>query len=192
MIAIILSAVLSAAATEPSGAAVQQQSGSEPDCWVDTEAMLNMAPEEFDQGAQGWRALATKMGCDAQTANLIAEYRGRHWGQLKQHELHISYWHEGQARAMAGESQGAIPLLLAGINPSSDFGFSDYALATVAFLHHDLDGLKAARARLAVLPRPSWLPIEEKWPQNLDVVDGLLACFEKPYREAYSGPCRPR
>jgi hypothetical protein len=28
------------------------------------------------------------------------------------------------------------------------------------------------------------------WPPNLDVLDRLLTCFDRPYREAY-GDCRP-
>lgn len=186
----ILVAASSAIALAPSGALGQQQPASAPNCVVDTQAMLGLSFAEFDQGSAGWRALAVKPGCDAQTANLIAQYRTRHWGELQQHELHILYWHEGQVRAAAGQSQAAIPLLLTGVNPVSDLGFSDYALATVAFLHNDRAGLQSARDRLAALARPSFWPAERAWPPNLDVVDGLLTCFGKTYREAYS-ECRP-
>ncbi|MEM1246425.1 MAG: hypothetical protein AAGK22_08635 [Acidobacteriota bacterium] len=31
---------------------------------------------------------------------------------------------------------------------------------------------------------------EMQWPPNLDVVDGLLRCFDRPYAEAYGASCR--
>jgi hypothetical protein len=30
------------------------------------------------------------------------------------------------------------------------------------------------------------------WPPNLDVVDGLSACFNLPYAEAYGAACRTK
>jgi hypothetical protein len=32
--------------------------------------------------------------------------------------------------------------------------------------------------------------MELKWPMNLDVLDGLIACFDRPYSEAYDAKCR--
>jgi hypothetical protein len=29
-----------------------------------------------------------------------------------------------------------------------------------------------------------------RWPPNLDVVEGLVHCFNKPYRVAYGSECR--
>ncbi len=102
---------------------------------------------------------------------------------------------------MAGQTDTAIRLLMAGVNPDAQGDFEDYALGTIAFLHHDLAALKAARARLAVQPAPANFQqiradfklkyhIDVRWPENLDVLDGLISCFDKPYIEAYS--CRPK
>ena len=74
-------------------------------------------------------------------------------------------------------------------------------MGTVAFLNGDRAGLEAARARLAATPEPdNWAEVtasfrekynvQIKWPMNLDVLDGLIACFGKSYDEAY-GDCRP-
>ena len=123
-------------------------------------------------------------------------------GSLKENELEINYWHEGQLRAMAGQNDDAVRLLMAGVGPDSGADFEDYALGTVAFLQHDLGALKSARARLASQPEPpEWPKVREDikkrnlgegtWPPNLDVLDGLIGCFGKPYEEAYSSEgCR--
>jgi hypothetical protein len=74
--------------------------------------------------------------------------------------------------------------------------------ATIAFLRGDRPALLAARTALAALPRPADFaprdvqgrPVAMNWPPNLNVVDGLLACFGRPYAEAYGGcaaPVRP-
>ena len=61
------------------------------------------------------------------------------------------------------------------------------------------DALKEARDRLANSPMPpgfdtldrSQVSVPPSLPQNLDVVDGLIACFGQPYQEAYgSAHCR--
>lgn len=179
-------------------------SASQPTCNVDRTAMLRLSPDDFDQNwTKGWRPLASKPQCRVAAADLIGEYRKANWGKLQPHELHINYWHEGQLRAAAGQTDAAIPLLLAGVGPDSINGaFVHYAMATVAFLQRDLPALEAARARLAALPVPQWYEEETKkgstaapimkWPLNLDVVDGLIKCFSKPYSEAYGGAdCRP-
>ncbi len=172
------------------------------ECDVDRPAMMQLSHHDFDQNfAKGWRLLASKPECRIAAADLIREYRKANWSKLKPHELHINYWHEGQLRAAANQTEAAIPLLLAGVGTDTIGGFEHYAMATVAFLQRDLPGLEAARARLAAIPvPPRWYeehakdaptaPIM-KWPPNLDVVDGLIKCFTKPYSEAYGPECRP-
>src|SRR4051794_34591534 len=113
-------------------------------CTVDTAAILKLSPYEFDQTNKGFRSLPS--GCDLATADLIAAYRRANWGKLTNNDVAISYWHEGQSRAFAGQTQLAIPLLLAGVNPGAtglgagtdrltkSIGTvnAEYALATVA------------------------------------------------------------
>jgi hypothetical protein len=158
-------------------------------CQVDTEAILRLSPSEFDQDPTGgWRTLTATPGCEVVIADLLAEYRRRNWGIFKEYELHLNYWHEGQVRAFAGQYDEAVPLLLAGVDPHAIGGFSEYALATVAFLQNNRQALKAARDRLAAVPRPEFVP-DGEWPPNLKIVDSLIACFGRPYSEAYSGHC---
>jgi hypothetical protein len=172
-------------------------------CSIDVAAVLKLSPHEFDQGPHGFRALASKPGCDAETADLIALYRRTNWAKLDQGQVAISYWHEGQSRAFAGQRDQAIPLLLAGVNPGVSGvnaevdaesalysnAFAQYALATVAFLQNDLPALKRARERLAAIPMPASyakLDSPSPWPMNLKFVDGFIACFGKTYRQAYA------
>ena len=188
----IVAAVLAASVAQASPA----------DCAVDTAAMLKLDPAQFDQDmAGGGRPLADREGCEVAAADLLAAYRDAHRGTLNAAQLHLSYWHEGQLRASAGQSDRAIPLLMAGVDADDQIGFYEYALGTVAFLRGDLASLRAERDRLAAMPKPSWFAkaaadakakhgFEPKWPLNLDVLDGLIACFGQPYKVAYG--CRPK
>lgn len=167
-------------------------------CTYDRAAMLAQPTRDFDQTPSGWRKVAKTSGCEAQAADLIKAYRRANWAAHKPAEIHTSYWHEGQMRAAAGQDQAAIPLLMAGVNPYPLHGNEIYAQGTIAFLNRDRRSLEDARARLAALPVPAdWSEMQAAaathratltWPPNLDVLDGLLNCFDQPYREAY-GSC---
>lgn len=174
-------------------------------CEHDRQALFAMPADEFDsRQIVGWRSLANRPECLATAADLLRDYREARRASLDINQLHLNYWHEGQLRAGLGQTESAIHLMMAGVNPgvTSD-GFADYALASIAFLNRDLEGLKAARDRLAATPptadwEKSAAEFRERfgreitWPMNLNVVDGLIACFDKPYFEAYgSATCRP-
>lgn len=170
-------------------------------CPHDRTALLALSPADFDQDLEGgWRPLGEKPECAAVAAELLAAYRKAHWGELSPGELHINYWHEGQLRAGLGQTEAATRLMMAGVNPEmSRSGFSDYALGTIAFLHQNRPGLMAARERLAALPKPDGFDqaaerykatygFDLEWPVNLKILDGFIACFDRPYDEAY-GSC---
>lgn len=172
-------------------------------CAHDRAALLALPPATFDQDMDGgWRPLGENPQCAAIAADLLRDYRKAHWGELKPNELHINYWHEGQLRAGLGQTEDAVRLMMAGVNPDSpSTGFSDYALGSIAFLLQDRPGLLAAREKLAATPKPEGFEkaaerfkaaygAEVQWPMNLDVLDGFIACFGRPYNEAY-GDCRP-
>jgi major membrane immunogen (membrane-anchored lipoprotein) len=178
-------------------------------CVPDADKMMSLKYAAFDQDPSGgWRSLATQTGCDGAIADLIARYRkskGKEPGQAD-----TLAWHEAQARAMAGETDRAIKLFQ---QPPQDappetspYGVADglYRTATIAFLQNDKPALEAARTKLAAVPEPADFAelkasIRKKmpgaappaWPMNLDVVDGLIACFGKPYKQAYDADCRP-
>lgn len=168
-------------------------------CAIDQARYLSMPFEAFDQDlSAGWRGL-DRDKCAAGVADPLAAYRRQH-RPLTDRERSILSWHEGQIRAMAGDRLRAIPLMMGGVqDDGGEIDFADYALGTIAFLQRDYQGLQAARARLAAFPRPDGfkdtvtvmqagqpLSVKVKWPPNLDVLDRLIRCYDKPYREAYS------
>jgi len=180
-------------------------------CGYDKNAMLSLGEDAFDQdlsnGGGGWRKVGNTPGCELAAADLIAAYRAEHPASNS-----ILAWHEGQMRASAGQSERAIPLLRAARkDPAKDpAGWNAYVDATLAFLEHDKTALLQARQRLAAVPYPSdsGMPplvngtiefqaeggrpaMKMRWPPNIDVVDGLVACFDKPYATAYEMSCRP-
>lgn len=170
-----------------------------PACRGADAAMLVLPLEEFDQSEQGWRSLDDG-GCEATAAEAIARYRELNAAALEGRDRTL-LWHEGQLRAAAGQIEAAIPLLLARRDEESEADQA-YVDATVAFLRQDRAALLAARDRLAALPEPDGFAAAVErfrqnypdyppptWPTNLNVVDGLIACFGRPYGEAYG--CRP-
>jgi len=167
-------------------------------CQQVDDVMLNMTLEDFDVGDGGWRSLDT-VGCESVAADGIARYRERHTSALSQGGLML--WHEAQLRAAAGQTGQAIELMLQ-VRQADGPEFDPYTDATIAFLRRDRTALTAARQALVALPEPAAFrraadrfassypdlpPLT--WPLNLDVVDGLIVCFDRPYREAYV--CRP-
>lgn len=164
-------------------------------CTIDRIAALSLEEAAFDQGGDGWRSLA-RPGCFLAAADLIAAYRAEHPGHGA-----MLYFHEAQMRAAGGDYAAAAPLFDAARSGENewrvDTGWNDYVAASVAFVRRDLATLTQHRERLASLPPPPLQPevadaaraepIPEGWPFNLDVVDRLIACFDKTYAEAMSG-----
>ena len=173
--------------------------------------MLSLNEAAFDQdlsnGGGGWRRIDNIPGCQLAAADLIAAYRAKHPSSGS-----LLAWHEGQVRATAGQYARAIPLLHSAMkDPEQDrAGWNHYVSATVAFLQGDRPGLLRAREQLAAVPypadsgmpplkdgymevsvQPGQPPMKVRWPPNIDVVDGLVACFGKPYNEACGMSCRP-
>jgi hypothetical protein len=177
-------------------------------CKYDEDALLALDENAFDQDLSGgWRAIANIPGCELAVADLLAAYRAKHSNAGS-----LLAWHEGQMRASAGQYEQAIPLLEAARKPveQDPVGWNYYVDATLAFLRQDNPALLAAQERLAAvaypegtgmaplkdgyfeLPTPPGQPtMKMRWPPNIEVVDGLVACFGKPYAEAYGTSCRP-
>jgi len=176
-------------------AAALQAAAPAPDpCPVDERAMLALPLDAFDQDmAGGWRALSQRPGCAARAADLIRAYR-----EAAQRRMAILYWHEAQLRAEAGETDAAVRLMGQARHPTEEDGWNAYVDASIAFLRGDRDRLVAARDRLAALPMPEGFRearfpagFAMRWPLNLDVIEGFIRCFGRPYREAYGSPeCR--
>jgi hypothetical protein len=159
-------------------------------CQVDNRAMLALGMDAFDQDmAGGWRALSQRPGCEGRAADLIRDYR-----TFLQQRSSILFWHEAQLRAALGQNEEAIRLMEQSRKPDDQYGWNPYVDASISFLRGDRAALLAARARLAALPRPADFQEQvlasgyrTSWPPNLPVVDGLVRCFGRRYREAYGG-----
>lgn len=158
-------------------------------CQVDRGIMLALGMNAFDQDHQGgWRPLSERPGCKGTAADLIRDYRA-----FMQDRIPILYWHEGQLRADLGQNEEAARLMDRTRREGGDeraLWWNPYVDGTIAFLRGDRAALTAARNRLAAAPRPADLPAGRAWPPNLAVMDGLINCFGRPYREAYGEACR--
>jgi hypothetical protein len=171
------------------------------------ERLLALDQLAFDQdlsgGGAGWRAIAAKTGCEITAANLIRDYRERHSAKDS-----VIYWHEGQLRAFGNDYPSAVVLIEKSKKPieQDGAGWNLYVDATIAFLKRDKPALLLARSTLSTVKAPPGLqlkdgvlaipnnsgkPIKMRWPPNIDVVDGLIKCFKKSYRDAYSTSCSP-
>lgn len=179
-------------------------------CVHDRQALLALDEQAFDQAFPdgGWRSIGNIPGCEAVAAELIGAYRARH----PEASSNVA-WHQGQMLAFAGMDEQAMAVFDSARNdPAQDIvGWNHYVDATIAFLAGDRVRLQQARERLVSvpygaapgmpplvdgvieLPGPAGqAPIRMRWPPNIDVVDGLLACFGQPYRDAYGPSCRPQ
>lgn len=153
-------------------------------------AMMSLSERAFDQDlAGGWRKIAAIPGCEAAAADLIKQYRAQNSGGS-----HMLTWHEGQLRSRIGEVEQATRLFSLSRVETDSSGWNHYVDATIAFLNRDRQALVAARARLIAVPKigelqfrdPAGNIVQLPWPPNLNVVDGLLDCFGRPYWEAYT------
>lgn len=175
-------------------------------CAHDRARLLALDENQFDQDlAGGWRTLASTPGCALVAADLLRDYREAHHP-----DSGLLFWHEAQVRADAGQYAEAIALMKRAYKPAAQdgAGWNPYVDATIAFLRRDRAALRQARAALAAVPPPvgaSVPPVVDgymeadfadgskrkiRWPPNIDVVEGLENCFDKPYVDAYTDVCR--
>lgn len=167
----------------------------EPDCSYDLDAMLALDQQAFDQDMDGgWRPLGQRDGCEAAAAELIRE-----WRHAKRAHGSILYWHEGQMRAFAGQTEQAIALFQLTYKPpeeDADFGWNHYVSGSIAFLTRDRERLGRSIEALRTVPEPEdtsfttpdGVVIQMDWPPNLNVLEAFDHCWEKTYREAYGTP----
>lgn len=175
-------------------------------CEYDRARLLALDENQFDQDISGgWRALASTPGCALVAADLLHDYREAH-----HKDSGLLFWHEAQVRADAGQYPEAIALMKRAYKPADadKAGWNLYVDATIAFLRRDKNALEQARAKLAAVQPPVGAGIPPvingymeadfadgskrkiRWPINIDVVEGLENCFDKPYVEAYNDACR--
>lgn len=173
------------------------------DCAYDRELELAREYVAFDQTeGQGWRPLYDEQ-CFIEAAQLLRDWQALHGHKFdlaNPRDLvryRITVWHEAQMWAFAGRNDTALPKLLATYRPDdshSASAWNHYVTGTLAFLQRDRRALEAAIAKLELMPKPAgWdkavgqdgKPISRPWPQNLDVLQSLLSCWDQPYASAY-------
>ncbi|HPF21909.1 MAG TPA: hypothetical protein PK417_00430 [Hyphomonas sp.] len=163
-------------------------------CVTGREQLMAMDYWTFDQDPAGYQAVYARAGCRLAAADLIRDYHAalREKGEPvtrtfpqgtitfgENGEVSSLYWHEGQIRAFAGQTDQAASLFRKSIDSDQyrNAAKLHYAQATIAFLENDLDALSSERAVLAAIAPENDL--------NLSVVDGLIACFGRSYKDAY-------
>jgi len=142
---------------------------------------LTVNYEKFDQTpGQGWRRLGEVDACFAEAGSLIDFYLAGKSKLTASQKVNLSF-HAGQVYAFAGKDDEALKRFRSAVvNPaaSPEFKWSAYVLATIAFLQHDADAL--VKNRNIIADAASYAPNAT----NLELVDGLMANFDRPYREA--------
>ncbi|MCA8893147.1 MAG: hypothetical protein KDA56_15320 [Hyphomonas sp.] len=163
-------------------------------CVTDRDAYMAMDYWTFDQMPEGLQSVSDKPGCELAAADLVRGYHAslRAKGEPVSHtfpegevrfsdngEVTLLYWHEGQIRAMHGQSRAALCLFRRSIKPEEQSfgGWNEYVRATIAFIEGNRSALEAERANLVAK-----VPADNL---NLGVVDGLIACFGRSYANAY-------
>jgi hypothetical protein len=121
----------------------------------------------------------------------VADYRTTRPAVMEDFNAYLLYWHEVQMRAMAGQYDAALPLLVgarmpANIEAEVRLPWNVYVDATMAFIKRDRTDLQSARNTLATLPSDYF---QGRPPSNLNVVDGMLRCFDRRYAEATGRAC---
>jgi hypothetical protein len=164
-------------------------------CHIDKNQNLKKSFKDFDQDLNnGWRKLSNRE-CFLQSAQLIGQYIDKNQKTLNNSQIQMLKWHQAQNYANIPDYSSARQILLQ--LKYDDEVFEAYRKATIAFLENDFATLKSARYELSIIPRPDGFDQEARvfkekynkaiiWPPNLDVVDGLIKCFDKPYKIAYS------
>ena len=167
------------------------------------ERLLALDEDAFDQDMQGgWRAVAREPRCQEAAADLVRDWRIRH-----QSTASILFWHEGQIRAGMEERDAAVALFKQSYKPASPgtTAWNAYVDASIAFLAQDKPALLRARENLRQVNPPPEYEVKDgrfeiemsdgsrhsmRWPPNIDVVDGLVNCFDASYDTAYGSSCR--
>jgi hypothetical protein len=136
---------------------------------------------QFDQTpGEGWRRLAEQESCFAEAGNLIDLYLTGRSDLRDSQKVNLSF-HAGQVYAFAGKNDEALKRFrgaIVNLAAEPEFKWSEYVLATIAFLEHDADSL--VKYRNIIEDAASYSPNAS----NLQIVDLLIKNFDRPYRDA--------
>ena len=144
-------------------------------------AAMQLSVTQFDEDeSKGWRALQNQE-CFAEAAQLIEYYALEYDSNYRRLK-----WHLAQMHASASNTSEALAAARLSISPVQEqmhpeFDWNDYVLATIAYLQKDRVAFEVHRTSLKA--RAAKSPLNAS---NVAVVEGLAACFEKPYLVAYA------
>jgi len=157
---------------------------------ADLAANAKLSFDDFDQrGATP--ATSRKLGeraCYAEAARASEHYLL--FGPLMDpYQRTVVAWHMGQHLALSGDEKAAAKILAATrrqpVNADDPLDWNTYVVGTWAFLTKDRDLLRAASQKLSATSGVGNA-------MNARVLQGLEACFEKSYRDAYgTDACMP-
>lgn len=139
-------------------------------------AQLSLPYDQFDTraGGDGWRTL-NGSGCTDAAVTMLQRYAAANAPRMTSEQRLENAFHAGQALAMAGRNDEAIPHFERADGADAAPAWRAYVAATLAFLRHDAVGLRAARAALAA---------EAPGSPRLAFVDGFIACPDASYMQA--------
>ena len=138
------------------------------------QASLPYAAFDLGEGKYSWRRLSGTGCVDSAVAELqaYAEANGDCLGSTEKMEL---FFHAGQALAFAGREAESVVYFERALTLVVSPEWTAYVQATLAFLKHDTEGLRAARKSYASVAPTS---------MRLQFIDGMVACPDKSYTEA--------
>jgi len=159
--------------------------------------VLGQELRTFDQSPKGWRKYGDE-GCHTTAATLIERYIAK--SNPPKDRVHLLHFHAGQEWAYAEEAEPALRHFKQSYKATEDelVDWNSYVEATVAFFERDRETAEAMRRKLGQQPpltREIFPGLREDWVgkrPNLPVVEGLLACWNEPYRVAVSAECQER
>jgi len=168
--------------------------------------LMGLSYKAFDQDFKGgWREVDYKETCQEAAAHLIKSYITLHDYHYKSQRGTLM-WHTGQVLAGAGKYDDAIVYFSQTYKSEANQApWNLYVDGTIAFLQKDKTRLIALRDELAAMPVSEDLKAARRKflkdnpeinmpdgfiddPQNLSVMNDLIACFDQPYSKAY-GKC---
>jgi hypothetical protein len=137
--------------------------------------------------------------CPGAVADRLHEFRERAAADLagRPQDRYNLTWHEARFAARADQYERAADLfrlLLAEDERARGDQPRSFVEAQIAFVTRDTAALQAARTQLAEdIARPPFTSGAGAFVGGalLTSVDGLVACFDRPYREAETSTCRP-
>ena len=144
---------------------------------VETMAQVGLTYSEFDgrAGRAGWRQLIAR-GCADEAVTLLQRYRAVNHDRFTAAQRQEVAFHIGQAYALAGRDAEALLAFELALGADLTAEWRSYVEATLAFLRRDRAALARARAAYAAAPGAD--------PMRLKVIEGFLACPDRPYMEA--------